>query len=77
MSLSGGRGAPGSPGQDARNAVLELLGASGPLHSQIDLKFGSNLESLSPYSIAAPDRGIIFVFAKGGCGGWGGESFIL
>ncbi len=46
---------------------------SGPLASNIDLKFGHAVNSLSPHSINAPNRGTIVVFAKGGCGGWGGN----
>ena len=65
--------APASPGQDAGSAVLELLATSGPLNSQIDCKFGPAPNSLAPISIAAPNRGVIVVFAKGGCGGWGGN----
>ena len=53
--------------------MLELLATSGPLHSQIDCKFGPAPDSLTPNLIAAPNRGVIVVFAKGGCGGWGGN----
>lgn len=71
--ILGGNGQPGSPGQDAGCAVLELIEASGPLASNVNVKFGRDQNSLSPHSINAPNRGVIVVFAKGGCGGWGGN----
>jgi hypothetical protein len=70
---AGGNGSPGSPGQDAGSAVLELIGASGPLTSSVNVKFGRDVNSLSPHAINAPNRGVIVIFAKGGCGGWGGN----
>jgi hypothetical protein len=73
LHSAGGNGQPGSPGQDAGSAVLELVAASGPLASNINVKFGRDTNTLSPHSINAPNRGVIVVYAKGGCGGWGGN----